>query len=291
MTWQIAITLQVLVSSIMTLFTRRVTLSVKNVFFGVGVLSYFMVALMGFVYSLVYNHGLPVAPSLTTWAYILLEGFCIPLAWLILYKMISLIGAGNAVIVSSLNTTAAALMGVFFLHESLSITFALGAVFILVSALTSLRLSPDLRHHPKATFGKKVLLASSGAVLFALGMFAEKMAITNMGAFNYSAFGWGMQFVGVCVVFALFGRKELPHLSRSVIHKGLLLGFITSIAGGLYIYALSIGNLSHTIVATSGKVAITVFLAALFLNERNALKTRIAALLLSIAGLWLVTHG
>lgn len=291
MTWQIAITLQVLVSSLMTLFTRRVTLSTKNVFFSIGVLSYSMIAVMGFVYSLFYNHGLPVAPSATTWLYLFVEGFCIPLAWLVQYKMIGYIGAGNAIVVSALNTTAAALMGVVFLHELLTPAFVVGSVFIIVSALASMRLSPDIEHHTKVSFGTKALLAGSAALLFAVGMYAEKVAITNMGVFNYSAFGWGMQFIGVAVVFLLFGRAELPHISASVARKGLLLGAITSIAGGLYIYALSIGNLSHTIVATSGKVAITVFLAAIFLNERNALKIRIGALLVSVAGLWFVAQG
>ncbi len=291
MTWQIAITLQVLVSSFMTLFTRRLTLSVRNVFFGIGVLSYFMVAVMGFIYSLAYHHGLPVAPTARTWLYILIEGFCIPSAWLMQYKTISYVGAGNAVIVSTINTTATALMGILFLHEVLTPVFVVGGVLILGSALASLHLSPDVSHHPQVTFRRKLLFASSGALFFAIGMFAEKMALNTLEAYSYSTFGWGMQFVVMTVLFLLFGRAELPHISKSVVCKGLLLGTITSVAGGLYIYALSIGNLSHTIVATSGKIAITVFLAAVFMHERNNLKERVGALLVSVIGLWLVTFG
>lgn len=291
MTWQTAITLQVLVSSFMTLFTRRVSLASRRVFFGMGVLSYCMVAVMGFVYSLLYHHGLPVAPTARTWLYIFIEGFCIPLAWLVSYKTISYIGAGNAVVVSTVNTTATALMGIVFLHDALTPVFVGGAALILGGALASLHLSPDASHHARASFKWKLLLVASGAVFFATGMFAEKLAINSMGAFNYTTFGWGMQLVGAALIFLLFGRRELPHVTAAIVRKGLLLGTITSIAGGLYVYALSLGSLSHTIVATSGKLAITVFLAAIFLHERNDLRIRIGALFISLAGLWLVTFG
>ena len=96
--------------------------------------------------------------------------------------------------------------------------------------------------------------------------------------------------IGVTLLFILFDRNEIPYINREIIQKGLLLGLITSIAGGLYIYALSLASLSHTIIATSGKVAITVLLAAVFLKERNNLLLRITAFLLSMIGLWLVVN-
>lgn len=290
MTWQIAITLQILISAFMTVFTRRVTLSTKQVFFGVGVASYLMVALCGLVFSLIYNNALPAWPTTIAWVYILIEGLCIPAAWLIQYKLIGYIGAGNAITVSTLNTISTALLGVLFLDEGLSISFIIGALFIISGTLIALRIRPDLEHHSRPPITLMFTLITAGAMLFAIGMYFEKMAINTIGVWNYSAYGWGMQLIGVTALFILFGRKELPHIRPRVIKDSLLLGLITSLAGGLYIYALSIGSLSHTIVATSGKIAITVLLAAVFLNERNDLLLRVTAFLLSMIGLWLVIY-
>ena len=290
MTWQIAITLQILVSSLMTMFTRRLTLSTKQVFFGIGLASYFMVALSGLVFSLIYNHALPTQPSTGAWVYILIEGLCVPAAWLIQYKLIGYIGAGNAITVGTLNTISTALLGVLFLNEGLSTNFIIGALLIIAGTLITLRIRPDLDHRSRAPFALMLVLVTAGATLFATGMYFEKIAISTIGVWNYSAYGWGMQLIGAAILFILFGRKEIPYINRGIIKNGLLLGFITSIAGGLYIYALSMGSLSHTIVATSGKVAITVLFAAVFLKERNNLPLRITAFLLSMIGLWLVVY-
>lgn len=290
MTWQIAITLQILASVVMTMFTRRITLSNKNVFISIGVGSYFVVAICGIILSITSNGGLPALPSATAWGYILIEGLCIPASWLIQYKLISRIGAGNAITVSTLNTISTALLGILFLSEGVSMHFIVGALFIIGGTLITLRIHPDLDHHSRPPLMLLLTLVTAGAVLFAIGMYFEKIAINTIGVWNYSAYGWGMQLVGVTILFLLFGRKELPHITHQVIRHSLLLGLTTSVAGGLYIYALSIGSLSHTVVATSGKVAITALLAAVFLKERNNLVLRFTAFLLSIIGLWVIVY-
>lgn len=285
MTWQAAITLQVVVSSFMTLFTRRLTLTVTQVFFGVGMVSYATVASSGLILSIINNGGSPVLPTGNAWLYLAIEGLCIPLSWLMQYKLIRYIGAANAVIVSALNTVGAALLGILFLKDGLSTWFILGAALIILSSLVSLRIRPDTEHGIAASLPIKVALALAGAAFFALGMFAEKQAITTIGVWNYTAFGWGMQAVGALLIFICFGLKEIPHLRKGVIIKGIMLGLITSVAGALYVYALSKGELSRTVVAASGKVAITMLLAAVLLKERNAIWLRLLAFLLSVSGL------
>lgn len=290
MSWQIAITLQVIASSFMTLLSRRITLSARKVFFGIALISYFMIALMGFLYALTALHTAPAIPAFHAWRYLLIEGICIPTAWLIQYRTISYIGAGNAVVVSTLNTVSAALAGILFFRDPLSAGFVFGGLCIITGALASLRLPADTQHHTSSSLLKKSSLVIAGALFFAIGMAAEKEAITIIGVWDYATYGWGMQLVGATILFSIFGRHELPHLSGFVIKRGALLGVVTSIAGGLYIYALSKGSLSHTMIASSGKIAITVLLAAIFLGERNNFKTRVLAFWLSIIGLWLVVH-
>lgn len=290
MTWQLAITIQIIVASLLTMFTRRVTLFNKRVFIGVGVATYLMVVLCGFIFSIIANNGLPSLPSNTAWLYILAEGVCIPSAWLVQYKLIGYIGAGNTVTISTVNTISAALLGILFLNDGISFNFIVGAVFIIVGTAVTLRIRPDQDHHTRMPFRLILSLITAGAVLFAVGMYFEKMAINSIGAWNYSTYGWGMQFVGIVIIFILFGRKELSHINPQIIRNGLLLGLITSVSGGLYIYALSLGSLSHTVVASSGKVAITVLFAAVFLKEHNSMLYRTAAFLLCMTGLWLVVY-
>lgn len=288
MTWQIVILAQILVSSLMTLFTRHVTLSVKKVYFGVGVLSYIAVALMGWVYAVVGNEGFPTLPDTSVWPFLLIEGICIPAAWLVQYRLISYIGASSVSVVAVLNTLTTALLGLIVLHESVDLIFVIGAMLVLSGVILALSIQPDIKHRSRVGMQKKVALAVLGAALFGVGMLAEKIAVTSIGVWDYTGFGWTMQALGALSLLIMFGRKEISLIRGSVISLSLVLGILTSVAGGLYVYALAIGSLSHTIIATSGKAAIVLILAALFLAERNQLQRRVIAFILTMTGLALI---
>ena len=126
------------------------------------------------------------------------------------------------------------------------------------------------------------------ALAFSFGMMFEKLAIDTMGVWEYARYGWLMQFVIASIFVAIYGRKEFSHVDRSVVNKAVVLGLLTSVAGGLYILALSLGTLSGTMLATSAKITLTSVLAYLFLRERNALGLRVLALVISIVGMWLI---
>jgi drug/metabolite transporter (DMT)-like permease len=288
MTWQTIIILQIIVSSIMTIFTRQLTLTSKKMFFAVGVVSYVTVACAGWVISILYGDGMLSIPPSSAWPYLIVQGLFIPAAWLTQYKLISNVGAGNAMIVTTLNTLGTAMLGIIFLQEGLTLSFILGTLLVLCGVVIALRLKPDSKNGIRMSFYSKLLLTVLGAVFFAAGMYSEKIAINSIGASDYVAFGWSLQAIGAITLFGLFGRNESAHFSRKFIGKGILLGLLTSIAGGLYIYALSLGTLSQTIVATSGKIVVVMLLAAVFLRERNAVGYKLAAFLLTVSGIWLI---
>lgn len=272
----------------MTMFARRVSLSIRNVFFGVGLLSYLAVAAAGWCYMLIASHGQLALPATSVWPYLLVQGVAIPAAWLIQYKLISYIGASNTVIATTLNIVTTALLGVVALGEPVSFSFGLGAVLMSLGVILALQLQPDTHHHAHVSFARKLVLTAIGSFIFAIGMTSEKIAVDHIGAWSYMGVGWSLQAVGALTMFVLLGRHELPRITTHTISKGLLLGLLTSVAGALYVYAVSIGSLSHTIVATSGKVVVVMFLAAIFLHERNRPLQRGLALLLTMLGLWLV---
>ena len=290
MTWQTVIILQVIVSAGMTILTRRLALAERKLFFVIGVLSYAVVALMGFVYTLVFAGGLPHLPHGQVWLYLVAEGGCVPAAWLLQYKIIGYLGASNTVLVSMLNNVASALLGIIFLHDKFSLGFIAGTGLVLSSIVIVFRVQPDSRHQQPASTLKKISLIAAMVGLYAVGLFSEKRAIDTIGVWNYASFGWLLQLIGALALCSFYGRHELSHATWRGVQKGLTLGFVTSLAGGLFIYALSIGTLSHTIIANSGKVALTTLFAAIFLHERNALQQRLLAFVLSMGGLWFLVQ-
>ena len=288
MSWQLILIIQIFVSSLTTLWARHIALTSKKVFLSVGAISFSAIALIGLIVSVMHNQGFPPVPTGTAWIYILIEGFAIPVAWLFSYKLITYIGASNTIVVATVNTIGAALSGVIFLGEHISISFIFGILFILLGVYIALTIKPDTTHHVAASLTTKILLVLGSFVFFAVGLFFEKQAITSIGVWNYAFYGWTMQFIGALIIYWLFGRDEKKYITPAIIKRALFLGLITSIAGGLFILALSIGTLSHTIVATSGKVAVTMLLAALFLRESNNMKMRIIAFLASMLGIGLI---
>lgn len=290
MSWQVAILLQILVGTVVTLYVRRLSLSVKKVYFGMALVSYMSIATLGWAVSLVQLRGEVSLPDAGVWRLLIIEGICIPLAWLVQYRLIRLIGASNAVIVAGLNALATAALGIVILEEVFNGVFIIGSVLIVGGMIVALRIQPDSIHHISAPLMTKFTLALAGALLYAIGMTSEKLAVNEIGAWSYLGFGWSAQALGITTIFLLFGRSEAKYLSADVIRKGIILGSLTVIGGSLFVYAVSLGSLSHTIIATSAKTAIVMLAAAVFLHERNAAGRRVLAFLLTMVGLWLVVQ-
>jgi len=288
MSWQIIIILQVVAGTAITLLSRRFALKSEKSFFSIGLFSYFAIAISGMLVSLIANQGLPPLPSSAAWWFIVAEGVFIPMGWLVQLYLIKSIGASNAVLVGMFNSLVIATLSIVLYHDAISPMFLLGAAFLVTSSVIALRIKPDETHSSHDAFSRKVGLVLFGAVTAAIGAICEKQAIDMTGVWNYAVFGWAMQAVGTGIIFAFFGRKELPHLTKHVVRRGLALGFLTSLSGGLYIYAISIGTLSHTILAATSRAGLIMLLSAIFFRERNALRKRVLAFLLAIAGIWCV---
>lgn len=288
MSWQIIITLQVIVGSFLTIIIRYFSLRSQKAFFSIGAFSYLAIALVGALLSLAVNHQLPALPSLSGWLYLIGVGLAIPVGWLAQYRLISLLGASNAVLIGTINSMVAALFGIVFLQDHFSVTFMIGTVLLIGSSALALRIKPDAAHHDPTPLMYKLLLIGLGTLAFAVGMVCEKQAITSLGVWNYAFYGWTMQAIGAFLLLVIFGRHDRKYITKSVAKQGLLIGFLTSISGSLFIYALSLGSLSHTIIGSTGKVALTMIIAAIVFKERNALVLRITALVLSICGLWCI---
>lgn len=288
MSWQLAIIGHVFVSALMAIMARRLSLTNRRAFYIVGFMTYLMIALAGLVYSSLFGVPWDYLPTAQQWLYILPAGIGIAAAWLLHYRMIGIIGASNAVIASMANYIGTALLGFIFLQEGISGSFILGAALILCSIWLTFRIRADDSSGAPTRPARLIVIMACMVIAYSFGMMFEKVAIDSMGVWQYARYGWAMQLAAATFFMLAIGRQEIFSTDRRTIRGAAMLGLVTSIAGVLYIYALSAGSLSGTILASSAKIALTSVLAYVFLRERNALPIRLLALALTVLGLWLI---
>ena len=287
MSWQLTVILQITVGSLLVIATRVFSLRSKQTFFFSGVILYLMIFLVGAAIAIIANQSVPHPPTNpVVWLFLIGEGVFIPIGWLIQYRLIRSIGANSSVVIGILNACAAALLGIIALGDAISPSFLLGAIFIIGSSFVALRVGvSDSNDLP---IRRKIGLVAVGMIVFSIGIFCEKQAISLIGVFDYAMYGWLMQLIGAVIIFIIAGKREIVHISKRAVGRGAVLGLLTSVSGGLFIYALSQGTLSQTIIVTSSKLALTMALSAILLGERSHMWLRVIALTLASIGVWLI---
>lgn len=291
MAWHSIVLLYIVASAVLAIYTRYVSLKMDRVFFTVGIYTYAVIALTGATASILYAGGLPTLPPQEALLYIVLEGCFIPLSWLMGYRLIQRIGAGNTAISTTVDIIAATALGAIFLSEHISPSFLLGGVFIIVAAFLSLTVNASATSATHTSLQEKILLIGGRALLIAVGIFFEKKAIDMIGSWDYMFYGWSMQFLMATIVYWFFGRNERHIVTRDIIQKSLSIGALTVLSGMLFVLALGAGALSSTITVGAGKIALTLILAALFLREYNSPAKRILAFVIMCIGLYFVMQA
>lgn len=284
------IVLQVMASAVFTIVARVMTLRLPKAFFTIGIMTYIPVVLAGAVAALLYNGGIPSLPSGEAWVFIAIEGVAIPAYWLLQYKLLRHIGAVNTAITMTLSIAMTSAAGVLLLGELAGVTFILGTVCIVAGTVLSVHLRPDETHASSMSTSAKMGAVVTASTLATIGFLFEKKAIDAMGVWDYTLYGWLAQLVGVLILSGIFGRSELRAVQRRAIAGGAIIGVLTAISGMLFVYALYIGSLSHTIAAAGGKIGVTMILAAIFLKERNSMGMRVFIFALAMLGLWLIVQ-
>lgn len=289
MLWQFAVIAQIIPSSLTALWARKVSLVNKNTFFSTGFFSYLVVALLGITVGLYHNgYKIPALPNGNIYWLLLGIGVFIPISWLLQYKLISIVGAANGMIANTTNFVTTAFFGFIFLGEIITPLFFAGSLLMLTATYISFSIKADTKHKNTASIQTKFLLIFGASIALALGLLFEKQSIDLLGVWNYVFYGWSIQLVGATVIWFIYGRKEIKRVNTKVAKYGLSLGVLVAISGLLFVYALSMGTLSSTIMAVSAKIALTTVLAVILLKERNDIGKRALALMLSIAGMMMI---
>lgn len=287
MTWQQVMVLQIIASSSMTLWYRKVSLVYSKHTFTLFLTIYLTVAVAGSIISVVRFGGtLPALPTGTVVWYLIGEGLFIPMSWYFSYRLLSIIGASSMAVAQSFIFLTTATLGILLLDEPLTVGLFVGAMLLLSGVY--LALSVNGRHVKKnnVTLAKKLYLLCMSALLLSIGLLFEKLAINSIGVWDYAMFGWAAQGAGAVILFSIFGRQELG-LQRTARfwRYAFVAGLLTTLTGSLFIYALSTSMLSSVVLASTAKITLTSVLAFWLLKERTYLGKRIAAVALAVCGL------
>ncbi len=287
--------LQIITSSFLTLWYRQTGIVLKNRTLQISFFVYIWVALSGTLIALAANNfAFPGLPSKDAWLFIVIEGLFIPAYWIIQFKLISLLGASNAVITQTLNYWVAAAFGLLILGEGLTKNSVAG--LLLIVAAVYLSLSTDYKASRNQLKGininyLKIMLVVAAALFFAIGMTAEKLALGKVEVWDYALYGWSAQFIGAAIFYFAFGRKRKIAINRKFMLYSTTAGLLTALSGAFFIAALSTGMLSKTIILASSKIVLTSVLAIYFFKENNDLIRRFIALILALLGLLVIFLG
>lgn len=294
MIWYSLITAHIVVGAFMPIALRKYSLRYPKIHFIPVISIYICVALVGLIvaiaHTIISGSQLPSINNYSNLWPLVGVGIFIPLSWTIQFRLIRYIGASNTAVALMTNYLAASVFAVVLLKDSVSTLFIAGSFLLLSGVLVSSFVRPDSKHNQKISKFKILGLILLMSLSFGFGIMCEKVAIDDASVWAYIMFGWCAQLVGASIIIGIAGKKEIVKVTWPQAWHGLLIGLLGALAGLTFVGALSISQLSNTVMATSAKVTLTALLAAFLLKERNQILLRILAIILAIAGLWLIAR-
>ena len=292
MIWYSLITAHIVVGAFMPIALRQYSLLHPKIHFIPVISIYICVALVGLItaigHALFSGSQLPSINDYSNLWPLVGVGVFIPLSWTIQFRLIRYIGASNTAVALMTNYLAASVFAVVLLKESISTIFIAGSLLLLCGVVVSSFVRPDTKHKQRVSKLKIISLILLMSLSFGFGIMCEKIAIDDANVWTYIMYGWFAQLIGASIIIGIAGKKEIAKVTWSQVWQGLLVGLLGALAGLTFVGALSISQLSNTVMATSAKVTLTAFLAALLLKERNQIPLRMLAIGLAIVGLWMI---
>lgn len=292
MIWYSLITAHIVFGAIMPIALRKYSLLYPKIHFIPVISIYICVAAVGVItaicHTFVSGSQLPLINDYSNLWPLVGVGIFIPLSWTIQFRIIRYIGASNTAVALMTNYLAASVFAVVLLKESISTIFIVGSFFLLCGVVVSSFVRPDTKHKQRVSKLKIISLILLMSLSFGFGIMCEKIAIDDANVWTYIMYGWFAQLIGASIIIGIAGKKEIAKVTWSQVWQGLLVGLLGALAGLTFVGALSISQLSNTVMATSAKVTLTAFLAAFLLKERNQIPLRMLAIGLAIIGLWMI---
>lgn len=290
MPWQISIILSNLFASFRAIDARRIGGSKNDLTLFTLVVSFICVTASGFAYVVISGKSINGAEAWNSRYFIALMAFGIGLGNLLSIKLFRLLPASIVAILVLLNPLSAVIFSLLFLGEELTVVQWAGAALVFAGVLSVQLISKVTKiRKKKVAIHIGLVLATALALLYGIGITTEKYLLDRMGMSTYVIYGWGSQLLmSLLIALLMWKQFSLPKTAKYYIYSfryGLLLGA----SGLLYVFTQVQNNsASLTVIGSSSKVALTVFLAYLLLNEREHVLLKSLGIALSGIGMWLL---
>lgn len=282
MTWQLLLTIYLLLNTAVYLFQRRL---------GQTLAEHKRLVTGFFFLAIHYPIGLLSASFLSPdlsigWLNLFIlfaVGWVFPAAIILSLKASKDVDAGHFTIISNITPIITILAATMLLDERLARHQLLGAAIIITSAFVITL--PNLRHHAR-TKAPALIVASTVFILTGLTIVYESWMLARIGLGAYLVFGMGAQTFWMAVI-AWPERKHLKVLKNKK-HFPKILGFAlsSSIKGICFVSALKLSGNASIVSAFISFTSILVVIAAYFiLKEKEWLWLKITAAFMGAAGL------
>lgn len=208
-------------------------------------------------------------------------------------------GGGNIFVFRSLKTTEASVFTVLFalrtlvvivlslllLGESFSLLQVIGALLILGAVI----LVSWKKEQMKLKRGE--LFALIAAVFIACGIINDSYIVRTVPVLPYLAYNFFTSALFVWLLHPSRTKRVVTTLQeKAIMWKAILLAFIFAVAAGTSVYAYQVGNNAAQLGAIYPVSNIlVVLLAIVFLKERSSIVKKIAAVIISVIGVILIS--
>lgn len=222
-----------------------------------------------------------VAHSFSLWLLILFVGALIVLQNLLIFKSTNRLEASIGGAIVKFRLVWVFLFGIFLLHELFSWEKMIGTILTISAGLVIIHKFRT----PKSLVG--VSLAFSSTILYAIIIVFYKFLFAQ---FNSASLTFFIFFIPAFINFIAMPRA-VKRLGKFFYEnkKGILFACVLGAFANLALnYALSIGEISRVLVITEAFLVLTLVGEHVFLKERENLWTKIAAVLLAVAGAILI---
>lgn len=240
--------------------------------------------------TLLFTSGsfIPLGISLNAWTLLMISGFIgLVIGDLFLFQAFVDIGGRISLLIMSTVPIMSAILGYFFLEESLSGKSIIGIVIILVAVMSAILAKNNKKEEKHPHLKKGIIFAIIGAVAQSIGLLFSKNGMGDMGAFEATQIRLFAAIIGFTIY--IFAKKDWTNVYQALNkRKAMLFISLGSVFGPFLGVSSSLLALKYiemgvaTTVAQLNVIMIIPFSIFLFKEKVNLIE--ILASLIAIIG-------
>lgn len=206
-------------------------------------------------------------------------------AMILLFSAYRKVGASDVAILATLETLTVLILGNLFLNETLSINMIFGVLMILTSIIIL-----SWNNFKKVNFNRGFMFVIIASILAGSAGVVEVIPTRNSDVLSFLVLGYLLPGIFVYLVYLVKNKRVFINLKNVNLKYISLLAIFSIIANIPFYFAIKFnGQISQILAINKTSIIFTILLAAIILNERSNLKTKVFSGLLSIIGIILLS--